>query len=66
MVKKELSLGEHTFSRKKKKKDRVPFFLFSTSGEHSVNRKELRALTLVGPIRDNPILDPLAVLHLHN
>ena len=34
--------------------------------ELSVNRKDLRALTLVGPTRNNRILDPLAVLHLDN
>ena len=28
--------------------------------------KYLEALTLVGPTRDNPVLDPLAVLHLDN
>ena len=37
-----------------------------TLREPSVNRKDLRALTLVGPTRYNPILDPLAVLHLIN
>ena len=31
-----------------------------------MNRKDLLALTLVGPPRDNPELDPLAVLHLDN
>ena len=31
-----------------------------------MNRKELRALTLVGPTRDNPVLEPLAVLHINN
>ena len=40
--------------------------LFSTFREPLVNRKDLRALTLVGPPRDNPEQDPLAVLHLHN
>ena len=40
--------------------------LFSTLRELSVNRKDLLALTLVGPPRDNPELDPLAVLHLNN
>ena len=29
-----------------------------------MNGKDLRALTLVGPTWDNPVLDPLAVLHL--
>ena len=28
--------------------------------------RNLRALTLVGPTRDKPVLDPLAVRHLHN
>ena len=36
---------------------------FSTLRESSVNRN-LHALTLVGPTGDNPVLDPLAVLHL--
>ena len=40
--------------------------LFSTLREHSVNRKDLQALTLVGPPRDNPEQDPLAILHLEN
>ena len=31
-----------------------------------MNRKDLRALTLVGPTRNNPELDLLAVLHLIN
>ena len=31
-----------------------------------MNKKDLQALTLVGPPRDNPELDPLAVLHLDN
>ena len=31
-----------------------------------MNRKDLRALTLVGPTRGNPVLDPLAALHLNN
>ena len=29
-----------------------------------MNRKDLRALTLVGPTRENPVPDPLDVLHL--
>ena len=41
-------------------------FFISTLREHSVNRKDLRALTLVGPPRDNLELEPLAVLHLDN
>ena len=40
--------------------------LFQTLREPPVNRKDLRALTLVGPTRDNPLLDPLAALHLDN
>ena len=39
---------------------------FSTSGEPSLNRKDLQALTLVRPTRDNPVLDPIAVIHLNN
>ena len=31
-----------------------------------LNRTDLHALTLVGPPRDNPELDTLAVLHLNN
>ena len=31
-----------------------------------MNRKDLRALTLEGPPRENPELDPLAVLHIDN
>ena len=31
-----------------------------------MNIKDFLALTLVGPPRDNPEQDPLAVLHLHN
>ena len=31
--------------------------------EPSVNRKDLRTLTLVVPTIDNPVLDPLAELH---
>ena len=38
----------------------------STLREPSVNRKDLPALTLVGPTRDNPEPDPLAVLQLDN
>ena len=34
--------------------------------EPSVNRKDLSALTLVGLTWDNPVLDPLALLHLDN
>ena len=37
-----------------------------TLREPSVNRKDLRTLTLVGPPRDNPKSDPLAVIHLDN
>ena len=40
--------------------------LFQTLRELSVNRKDLQALTLVGPTRDNPVPNPLAVLHLNN
>ena len=31
-----------------------------------MNRKDLRALTLMGPARDNQGSDPLAVPHLNN
>ena len=34
--------------------------------ETSENGKDLRALTLVGPPRDNPEQDPLAVLYHDN
>ena len=40
------------------------YSLFQTLCELSVNRKDLRALTLVGLTRNK--LDPLAVLHLDN
>ena len=30
------------------------------------NKQDLRALSLVGPTRKNPVLDPLAVQHLEN
>ena len=40
--------------------------LFQTLWEPSVNRKVLRALTLVVTTQNNPELDPLAVLHLDN
>ena len=32
----------------------------------SVNRKDLQVFGLVGPPRDNPEIDPLAVIHLGN
>ena len=31
-----------------------------------MNREDLLALTLMEPTRDNPELDPLAILHLDN
>ena len=40
--------------------------LLQTLKEPSVNRKDLQALNLVGPTKDNPVQDPLAVLHLNN
>ena len=40
-------------------------FMF-TSGELSLNRVDLRALTLVGPMGHKPVLSPLAVHHLEN
>ena len=39
---------------------------FSIQGSFSVNRKDLRALTLLGPTRENLLLDPLAVQYLNN
>ena len=41
------------------------FFIFRTR-KLSVNRKDLRALNLVRLTRENPTLDPQAVLSLHN
>ena len=38
----------------------------STSGEPSVNRIDLPALTLAGPTWHKPVLGPLAVRHLEN
>ena len=40
--------------------------VFSTLRGPSVNRKDLQALTLMGPTRNNLVLDPLAVPHLDN
>ena len=40
--------------------------LFQTLMEPTLNIKELRALTLVGPTQNNPVSDPLAVLHFDN
>ena len=37
-----------------------------TSGVPSVNRIDLRALTLVGSTSTRQVLDPLAVIHLDN
>ena len=45
---------------------RTLYGFISTLMEPPVNRNDLRALTLVGPPRDNPESDPLAVLHLDN
>ena len=42
------------------------FYLFSNLRESRVNQKDLRALTSGGSTRNNPVLDPLAVLHLDN
>ena len=42
------------------------FGLFQTLWEFSVNKKDLRALNLEGPPKDNPEIDPLAVIHLDN
>ena len=38
----------------------------STLGEPSVNRIDLRALTLAGPLQHKPVSDPLAVQLLKN
>ena len=38
----------------------------STLKGPSVNRKDLQALNLVGPTWNNPVLDPLALLHPDN
>ena len=38
--------------------------LFQTLREPPVKSKDLQALNLVGPTRDNLVLDPLDVLHL--
>ena len=39
--------------------------IFNSKGTF-IERKDLRALTLVGPPKDKPELEPLAVLHLYN
>ena len=40
--------------------------LFQTKRELLVDRKDLRAVTLVGLTRENPVPDPIAVLNLDN
>ena len=40
--------------------------LFSTNGNFWVNIKDLQALTLVGPTKENLVDGPLAVLSLDN
>ena len=40
--------------------------LFSIQKNFPVNRKDLRALTLMGLTWENPVPDPLAVKHLNN
>ena len=45
---------------------RVCCSLFLIHGNFSVDRKDLPAFTLVGPIGENLVLDPLAVQHLNN
>ena len=40
--------------------------LFSIHGNSSVNKKDLRALTLEGLNRENLVIEPLAVQHLNN
>ena len=51
-------------------KIKLVFSIFSYKGtsirEPLVNRKDLQALTLVGPPKDNLEPDPLTVLHLDN
>ena len=42
------------------------FWFLSTSGEPSVNRIDLRALTFVGPLWHKPVMEPLAVHLLKN
>ena len=42
----------------------VTISLFQTTRELLVNKIDLQAITLVGPIREDPVPDPLAVLHL--
>ena len=42
------------------------YFIFSIHGNVSVNGKDLLALTLVEPIREDPVSDSLAVQHLDN
>ena len=39
---------------------------FSIKRNFSGNKKDLRALTLAGPTRENPILNPLALHYLDN
>ena len=40
--------------------------IFSTLREPPLNKKDLQALTLVGPPWDHPESDPLAALHFDN
>ena len=40
--------------------------LFQTHRELSMNKKNLQALTLVGPTRQTTIPDTLTILHLNN
>ena len=40
--------------------------LFSIQGNFSVNRKDLQASNLVGPTRENQVIDLLAVQQLDN
>ena len=42
------------------------FLIFNTRGNFPVNRKDLQALTLVGPTKKNPVSDPLVAQHLDN
>ena len=44
----------------------IPHIFFISSYAAQTNIKDLQALTLVGPTRENLVLDPLAIQHLDN
>ena len=44
---------------------KLVFFIYN-SKKLSVNRKDIQALSLLEPNRQNPVPDPLDVLHLDN